>query len=130
MDATPNIIQLDLTKIDLEIQRLNKELEDLKSLRTLAVRIARGNGLSSPPTKKDGANRGSPSEFIISYIKTGSWETKDIIEAYANSVDKKPGDVRNNISNALVRLKYQGRINKSADTADNGGTWYITEKAD
>jgi hypothetical protein len=76
----------------------------------------------------------SVSQFIVAYIKNRHkvqpdtvLETSDIVKAYAKHTNKEPVDIRNNVYNALNRLK---DVELTAETVEGKGTsvWRIKKR--
>jgi hypothetical protein len=72
------------------------------------------------------------SDFILDYLsRGGEKETKDILMAYASYKRASPDSVRNNIGNALSRLKASGKlVTESAPNIKGSIYKLVKEKAE
>jgi hypothetical protein len=137
-----NIIQIDISKIDPEVQEIEKKISELhvqidelmdqiefkKRLKKYALNL---NGNSMPLTKEINSERAIKgiSEFIINFLlNNGKSASKTINSAYADHLGKHAEEVRNNISNALSRLKDSGRIGSEGNGGKGGGHRWFAKK--
>lgn len=123
-----NIVQVDVAKIDNEIKDLKSQIEHLTEqleMREAMKKYIQTVAVHSNPL--EGQSVGI-SDFIMSHLKLHPHsDTKDVINAYAEIMSVKYGDVSNNISNALSRLKTAGKINNQLKNGGRkaGSTWFI-----
>lgn len=127
-----NIVQIDLSKVDKDIKdienhvlALQQELDLMRNLKKYAISISidKSNGLnghSLPQATK------TVSVFIIDFLKErGTSYTRDVITAYAEHQGRKYIDVRNNVSNALTRLKQSNKIHSREKIDGRGSELYV-----
>jgi hypothetical protein len=147
---TSNIIKIDLAIVDREIDELREQIAKLNN--ELQIRVQLKNyatinsiGTFESNTKLNGVeketkenaikNGGSSgvsnfrvSDFILKFLSgREAAESKDIILAYAEDQGKTYSEVRNNVSNALSRLKYGKKIESNNIEGSNGRTYYLKE---
>lgn len=147
----PNTVAIDLTKIDSEIASLELEIEKIKTeidFRKNLKKYILGQGLlftnsqEEKDIKREVINPNSIfsgitvtptqsglgiSDFIFKFLEAnGKKESRAIIQAYANYTGKPFDEVRNNVSNALSRLKGNNKIDNEYDGGEwRGYGWYI-----
>jgi hypothetical protein len=129
------IVSVDMSKIDREIQDYEKQITELQSamevLKTLKKYVlSPGVNAATDPAIKHTTEIAATgiSEFIIAYLRIhGKSSAKDIALAYSVHVRRKYEEVRNNVSNALARLKVLTKIDseESGIGRKGGHLWYI-----
>lgn len=129
----PDVLQIDLTKIDIEIQHLEaqfieikKRLDDKRRLREYLLEASKDYSVtSSNEISLNDKGQFEISEFLLNYLKeNGEAYTSDIIQAFAD-VTKKPFDLsRSNVSNALTRLKSNKKVDNKKDK-EGRGVWFL-----
>lgn len=135
---TTTIIRIDISKIDEEIvehekqiAKLQADIEFKKNLKNYAI----SNGIANVNIRSKANSNDAPADgisyFITSYLKAnGKSDTTDIRKAYADSVSKKSDDVKNNVANALSRLKIAGKVNNELNGKGKkaGSKWHLLDK--
>lgn len=144
LNIMPNTVAIDLNKIDSEIAGLELEIEKIKTeidFRKNLKKYILGQGLLFKNSQETQATKqpivhsnslfngititpAQPdlgiSDFIFKFLEAnGKKESRTIIQAYADYTKKSFDEVRNNVSNALSRLKGNNKI----DNEYNGGEW-------
>lgn len=126
-----NIVEIDLGDIDIEIQALQKKIDVLNGIKDYATQ----RGVSPIATPSNSASTQAPpgkligvSEFILNHLKQyGKVDTKSIIMGFAFHLQKDYAEVSGNVSNALSRLKTDGKINSQQREGGRkaGSLWFI-----
>lgn len=112
-----------------KLQRILKFEEEMKS----HIENINENGLPLALGNSDDTVTKHPrklGEFILSHLKKNSKvDTKDIIKAYAVHVHDNPENVRNNVSNALTRLKSDSKVKNKPNPGGRryGSKWSLTK---
>lgn len=118
-----NIVQIDINKIDSEIEELQREINLRVQMKLYAQRFAipdTGSAVQSTPLTNE-----TVSDFINKNLKDGKRSTKELITAYAKHKGKKYDEVANNISNALTRLKSADKIRNEKVEGSLGSVWFL-----
>ena len=126
------LIKVDLAVLDTEIADIKHQLQKRVELREFLA--AYGEPIV-PQIKIDhetfdiGYGPTKPnlqiSEFILELLKDGERRTaKEVGEAYALYVGKNAEDIKNNIANALSRLKDGGKLESEIGDGERAAKWH------
>lgn len=129
------IVSIDLDQLEREIKTLRDELDLKVALRNYILERYKspisvipkyyGGGQLEILTPDSALRQIGISDWIVNLLTDmGPRETKEIIEAYSSYLDKPYESVRNNVSNALTRLKDAGRIEQS-EGEGRGSVWSV-----
>jgi hypothetical protein len=141
--VSPKKVEVDIEKIESDIREkealieaLIRERDSLVYWRKYALN-GHSSGSQGQPTKgrvKKTVRRkkiSKPltgiSEFILTLLKGGETNTKDIISGWSRQVGIEYNKVSNNVSNALNRLKIAGKIESRESEGGKraGNIWFL-----
>lgn len=129
-----NIIPLDLNRLDADILSIDEKISSLQAQRAELVMvrnyITKLSPIKEQPTFSFPSSDVGISEFILTLLEQGKLDTVQIAMEYGKSVGKNSEDVRNNVSNALSRLKDKDLIRRipKGQGRKEGSIWELIKK--
>lgn len=131
----PNIVQIDLMQLTKEIEELQHVLRLKREAHDMVMKyIVKANGgqvtnFDQQIDKFLGESPMSVSEFIVKYVADNEFtDSRAITEAYAESKGQSVLNVRNNVSNAITRLKMSGKLDSRPKAEGKGSEIFIKGK--